>query len=77
MTDLDQTPIPPEALRGALDELIDRGVIEKKTRNRGVTWLAERVDVSPRTVGRWLSGDRSLGGARAVAVRSVLENHLE
>ena len=69
-------PIPPSSLQAVLDQLVDSGAIETSTRNRGQTWLAEQVDVSPQTVRRWISGDRRLKGASAVAVRAVIRGVL-
>ena len=69
---LEQEPIPPEALQAALDHLIDIGVIPKAAGSRGQTWLAKRLNTRPRNVRNWLAGDSRLSGMRAEMVRMVL-----
>ena len=69
---LEQEPIPPEALQAALDHLIDLGVIPIAAGSRGQTWLAQKLNTRPRNVRRWLAGDSRLSGMRAEMVRMVL-----
>lgn len=69
---LDEDPIPPWALKAALVHLVDSGAVEATTNNLGQTWLAEAAGVDPRTVRRWVSGERSLQKFAAEKVRSVI-----
>lgn len=71
---LNKDPIPPDALRTALEFVAESN---DEITGKGQSWLARQLDVNPRTVRRWLSGDLNVTGATAVAVRSVLETHLE
>ena len=69
---LEQEPIPAASLQEALDELVDRSIAS----GRGQSWLADKINVSPRAVRMWVSGQRALSGASAVAVRSVIREVL-
>lgn len=73
MKELQQTPIPPEALQAALDALIDRGVINKHATSRGHQWLARRSGVNDRTIRRWIAGETPITGGNAALVRLILE----
>lgn len=71
-TALSTDPIPPDALRAALEYLTDQALIDTGHGRRGQTWLADAVGVDPSTVRRWVSGASALTGASATAVRGVI-----
>ena len=73
MKELQQTPIPPEALQAALDVLVERGVIVANENNRGQRWLAKRSGVNERTIRRWISGETPISGGNAALVRLILD----
>ena len=74
---LDSEPIPPSGLRAVLDHLVDSGAIATSSRNRGVSWLADKTARSRSAVTKWLSGDRELRGTSAIAVRAVVREVLD
>lgn len=59
---IEQSPVPPWAIRAALDDL---GVTQAE--------LADRLDTSTRAVEFWLAGDRQCKGPAGVAVREILK----
>ena len=70
-------PVDPDALRAVLDHLVDSGAITTSSRNRGVSWLADKTARSRSAVTKWLSGDRELRGTSAIAVRAVIREALD
>jgi hypothetical protein len=63
-------PIPPWSLRAAIAHLVDTGAIEASgEHDQGQSKFARMIDVNPRTVRRWLSGDNPCERAQAEVVR--------
>lgn len=63
-------PIPPWSLRAAIAHLVEIGAIETEgDHDHGQSKFARMIDVNPRTVRRWLSGDNPCERAQAEVVR--------
>ena len=75
---IEQDPIPGWAIKTALAYLIEHSKIDVGSANSsGQTWLARELAITPRTVRRWISGERKCYGLRARAVRQVIERAIQ
>lgn len=74
--EIQQDPIPPEALKAALAHLVDKLGLPGPN-NQGQKWLAETIGVSSYTVYRWTSGKNRCTRFAADAARAAILEALQ